>query len=56
MYMEEALQNPSKKAFDKSYRSYWPVVGQLEGGIDTYGKDPEVYGDLWAGLMSSLSV
>ncbi|WP_425319852.1 hypothetical protein [Falseniella ignava] len=27
------------------------MVGQLEGGIDTYGKDPEVYGDLWEGQM-----
>ncbi|MGX7106908.1 oxygen-dependent tRNA uridine(34) hydroxylase TrhO [Hutsoniella sourekii] len=26
-------------------------VGQLEGGIDTYGKDPEVQGDLWEGQM-----
>lgn len=26
-------------------------VGQLEGGIDTYGKDPEVQGDLWEGKM-----
>lgn len=26
-------------------------VGQLEGGIDTYGKDPETQGDLWEGKM-----
>lgn len=26
-------------------------VGQLHGGIDTYGKDPEVQGDLWEGKM-----
>lgn len=26
-------------------------VGQLHGGIDTYGKDPEVRGDLWEGKM-----
>lgn len=26
-------------------------VGQLEGGIDTYGKDPETLGDLWEGSM-----
>lgn len=26
-------------------------VGQLEGGIDTYGKDPETKGDLWEGSM-----
>lgn len=26
-------------------------VGQLHGGIDTYGKDPEVQGDLWEGQM-----
>jgi len=26
-------------------------VGQLEGGIDTYGKDPETKGDLWQGSM-----
>ena len=26
-------------------------VGQLHGGIDTYGKDPEVKGDLWEGQM-----
>lgn len=26
-------------------------VGQLEGGIDTYGKDPEVQGELWEGQM-----
>lgn len=26
-------------------------VGQLEGGIDTYGKDPETRGDLWEGSM-----
>ena len=26
-------------------------VGQLEGGIDTYGKDPETQGDLWDGKM-----
>ncbi|MBF6625816.1 rhodanese-related sulfurtransferase [Aerococcaceae bacterium zg-BR9] len=26
-------------------------VGQLHGGIDTYGKDPEVCGDLWEGKM-----
>lgn len=26
-------------------------VGQLEGGIDTYGKDPETQGDLWEGQM-----
>ncbi|KAA9292156.1 rhodanese-related sulfurtransferase [Aerococcus urinae] len=26
-------------------------VGQLEGGIDTYGKDPNVQGDLWEGKM-----
>lgn len=25
MYMEEARNPPHKKAFDKSYRSYWPV-------------------------------
>lgn len=26
-------------------------VGQLHGGIDTYGKDSEVQGDLWEGKM-----
>ncbi|MGB7460562.1 MAG: rhodanese-related sulfurtransferase, partial [Carnobacterium jeotgali] len=26
-------------------------VGQLNGGIATYGKDPEVQGDLWDGQM-----
>lgn len=26
-------------------------VGQLHGGIDTYGKDPQVRGDLWEGKM-----
>lgn len=26
-------------------------VGQLHGGIDTYGKDPEIQGDLWEGKM-----
>src|SRR5574340_1008627 len=26
-------------------------VGQLHGGIATYGKDPEVRGDLWDGKM-----
>lgn len=26
-------------------------VGQLHGGIDTYGKDPEVRGELWEGKM-----
>lgn len=26
-------------------------VGQLHGGIATYGKDPEVQGDLWDGAM-----
>ncbi|HAV95417.1 MAG TPA: hypothetical protein DCW64_06970, partial [Lactococcus lactis] len=26
-------------------------VGQLHGGIATYGKDPEVQGDLWDGQM-----
>lgn len=26
-------------------------VGQLHGGIDTYGKDPEVKGELWEGSM-----
>lgn len=26
-------------------------VGQLEGGIDTYGKDPKTKGDLWDGKM-----
>lgn len=26
-------------------------VGQLHGGIDTYGKDPEVQGELWEGSM-----
>lgn len=26
-------------------------IGQLHGGIDTYGKDPEVQGDLWEGRM-----
>ncbi len=26
-------------------------VGQLSGGIATYGKDPEVQGDLWDGAM-----
>lgn len=26
-------------------------VGQLQGGIDTYGKDPEVQGELWDGKM-----
>ncbi|PCR99237.1 rhodanese-related sulfurtransferase [Lactococcus fujiensis] len=26
-------------------------VGQLHGGIATYGKDPEVQGDLWEGQM-----
>lgn len=26
-------------------------VGQLEGGIDTYGKDPNTQGDLWEGKM-----
>ncbi|MBB5888209.1 rhodanese-related sulfurtransferase [Lactovum miscens] len=26
-------------------------VGQLHGGIATYGKDPKVQGDLWDGLM-----
>lgn len=26
-------------------------VGQLHGGIDTYGKDPEIKGDLWEGKM-----
>lgn len=26
-------------------------VSQLHGGIDTYGKDPEVKGDLWEGSM-----
>lgn len=26
-------------------------IGQLEGGIDTYGKDPETQGDLWDGKM-----
>ena len=26
-------------------------VGQLHGGIATYGKDPEVRGDLWDGQM-----
>ena len=26
-------------------------VGQLEGGIDTYGKDPETLGELWEGSM-----
>ncbi|MDO5650055.1 MAG: rhodanese-related sulfurtransferase [Gallicola sp.] len=26
-------------------------VSQLHGGIDTYGKDPEVKGDLWEGKM-----
>lgn len=26
-------------------------VAQLHGGIDTYGKDPEVLGDLWEGKM-----
>ncbi|WP_195927923.1 rhodanese-related sulfurtransferase [Lactococcus lactis] len=26
-------------------------VGQLQGGIATYGKDPEVQGDLWDGQM-----
>ncbi len=26
-------------------------IGQLEGGIDTYGKDPQTKGDLWDGKM-----
>ena len=26
-------------------------IGQLHGGIDTYGKDPEIRGDLWEGKM-----
>lgn len=26
-------------------------VGQLKGGIDTYGKDPETKGELWEGKM-----
>lgn len=26
-------------------------IGQLHGGIDTYGKDPEVRGELWDGQM-----
>lgn len=26
-------------------------IGQLHGGIDTYGKDPEVQGELWEGQM-----
>ncbi len=26
-------------------------VGQLEGGIDTYGKDPETKGEFWEGSM-----
>ena len=26
-------------------------VGQLQGGIDTYGKDPETQGELWEGSM-----
>lgn len=26
-------------------------IGQLDGGIDTYGKDPETKGDLWDGKM-----
>ena len=26
-------------------------IGQLEGGIDTYGKDPETKGELWDGKM-----
>lgn len=26
-------------------------VGQLEGGIDTYGKDPDTQGELWEGKM-----
>ena len=32
-------------------REGYKNVGQLHGGIATYGKDPEVRGELWDGKM-----
>ena len=32
-------------------REGYKDVGQLHGGIVTYGKDPEVQGELWDGKM-----
>ena len=32
-------------------REGYKDVGQLHGGIATYGKDPEVQGELWDGKM-----
>ncbi len=36
-------------------REGYKDVGQLHGGIATYGKDPEVQGELWDGKMYTLT-
>ena len=36
-------------------REGYKDVGQLHGGIATYGKDPEVQGELWDGKMYALT-
>ena len=36
-------------------REGYKDVGQLHGGIATYGKDPEVQGELWDGKCTSLT-